>query len=309
MRLLSLLLSLSTLLAPCAHASDIPEDKPICTRPFPKPTSYTFSSTHAEIAVLDSGGAGKPVVFVHGNSFCKEFFAKQFQSGLVEQYRLIAIDLPGHGQSSKAHRPEQTYNVNGYSQVLMECINGLHLENPFLVGWSMGGHVVLDALAKGQKCAGVLITGTPPIEMSYAGFEKGFLPMPELMSLWGKERFTQEEALLFINACHCPVDLRQSPFALDTVLKTDGKCRSLLMKSIGATPSVDQKTLVETNETPLCVILGSKDKLNLDYVTKQVRYKNLFQKKVFLIEGSGHFVFWEQPSIFNSILADFLTNY
>ena len=70
---------------------------------------------------------------------------------------------------------------------------------------------------------------------------------------------------------------------------------------------MDQKTLVETNETPLCVVLGSQDSLlNLDYVIRQVNYKNLFENKVHLIEEADHLVFWSQASIFNAILADFL---
>lgn len=308
MRLFSSVFSLLTLLSPFTlFSNDLQnlEDKPICTRSFSKqPISLSFASTYADIALWDSGGRGRPVIFIHGNSCCKEVFAQQFDSELAQQYRLIAFDLPGHGQSSKATDPEKAYSIDGHVQVLYELIEELDLQRPFLVGWSLGGHVALDALAKGLKCSGVLITGTPPIEISYAGFSKGWLPMPEVMNLWSKEKFSKEEALLFLGAIHCGIDLEQNPFLLEAVLKTEG--RSQLAKSITLKPYANQKTVVETNDTPLCIILGAEDNLNLDYMTKQVKYKNLFKDKVQLVEGTGHTVFWDKSHIFNGILADFL---
>lgn len=290
-----------------SDVTSFPKNKPICTRPFSNsPTTYTFSSTHADVAVWDSGGPGKPVVFVHGNSLCKEVFMQQFNSELTQKYRFIAFDLPGHGQSSKASDPEKIYCLDGYAQVLIELMGELHLENPFLVGWSLGGHIVLEALAKGQKCAGVLMTGTPPIEVSYKGFQKGFRSTPEMMHLWSKKEFTKDEALLFLHAGKCRIDPKHHPFVLEAVLKTDGRCRDLLTKTIGTTPCANHKILVETNDTPLCMVLGTEDNLNLDYVTTEVKYLNLFTGKVHLIEGAGHTVFWEQPQLFNAILANFL---
>ena len=146
MRLLLPILPLLALLSPLALDADlvpIPEGKPICTRPFSRePITYSFSSTYADIAVWDSGGTGRPVIFIHGNSCCKEVFTHQFHSELPGQYRLIALDLPGHGQSSKARDPKKGYCIDGHSQIVIELIEKLHLESPFLVGglWAAMSH-------------------------------------------------------------------------------------------------------------------------------------------------------------------------
>lgn len=309
MRTLPFILSTIAVLSPYAlHSNEVfvPENKPICTRPFPlEPTTYTFSSTHGDICVWDSGGTGKAVLFIHGNSCCKEVFTKQFNSDLTKKYRFIALDLPGHGQSAKAINPEKTYCLDGYSDVLIELIKELRLENPFVVGWSLGGHVALNALAKGQTFAATLITGTPPIEITYQGFQKGWLPIPEIMHLWGKEKFTTNDANLFIKCTNLRFDLKKDSFILDAVLKTDGLCRSQLAKSMGTKSVANQRTLVETNNTPLCIIQGTEDRVNLDYLKNEVKYKNLFNGKIYEIEGAGHAVFWEEPEIFNAIVADF----
>lgn len=302
-----MLAAFSPLVLPTAFAA-IPEYKPTCALPYPQETkTYTLTTTHGDISVWDSGGDGKPVIFLHGNSCCKEVFAPQFNSNLAIKYRFIAIDLPGHGQSAKAVDPEKTYCFDGYSEVLIELIQKIKLENPAVIGWSLGGHIALNALAKDQKFAGILITGTPPIELTPAGFEKGFLPVPELMKLWSKINFTKEDAILFLTGTNTRIDFEKDPFLLDAVLKTDGLCRSYLSASIVKKTVANQKTLVETNATPLCIVLGKNDKVNLTYVTKEVKYKNLFNGKVYEIEDAGHAVFWEQPETFNAILSEFLS--
>ncbi|MBS0604167.1 MAG: alpha/beta hydrolase [Verrucomicrobia bacterium] len=284
-------------------------DRPICLGPPIKdPKYYTIPTSHGEVAVWDTLGSGKPVLFLHGNSCCKEVFSPQLNSNLAKQYRFIAIDLPGHGQSERALDPEKTYSFDGYADVVMEVIQKMKLQNPAVVGWSLGGHIALSALDKGQPFAGVLITGTPPIELTPAGFQKGFHPIPGIMELWSKPHLTKEEAIRFIRGTNTAFDLEKDPFILDAVLKTDGQCRVFLSQSIWKNSIVNQKTIVETNATPLCIIQGRNDKINLSYLTQEINYKNLFNEQVYIIEEAGHAAFWEKPEAFNAILDEFLTS-
>ena len=78
-------------------------------------TRYT---SHGEISVVESSGTGLPVVMIHGNSSCKEVFARQLESPLADKYRMIAFDLPGHGASQDAVDPARTYSMPGYADVM-----------------------------------------------------------------------------------------------------------------------------------------------------------------------------------------------
>jgi pimeloyl-ACP methyl ester carboxylesterase len=70
---------------------------------------FMLPTRHGRVAVSDSdsdsdsgsGGAGPAILLIHGNSACKEAFARQF-SALRADHRLIAFDLPGHGVSDNA---------------------------------------------------------------------------------------------------------------------------------------------------------------------------------------------------------------
>ena len=67
------------------------------------------------IAAYESEGTGRPIVLIHGNSSSSRVWSKQLEGSLGKKYRLIAIDLPGHGDSAPAPDPEKDYSAAGYS--------------------------------------------------------------------------------------------------------------------------------------------------------------------------------------------------
>lgn len=269
--------------------------------------NYFVETAQGKISIWDSKNEGSPVLFIHGNSACKEAFEKQFKSSIGDHYRFIAMDLPGHGNSDKAHDPENTYTVSGYADVAIEVIKKLGLEKPVVVGWSLGGHVGLNIIQKSQKIAGLLIIGTPPINISMEGFKEGFLPLPLFQTLFTQMEFTREEASTFMSGSGFDTD--KNTFIVDAAQKTDGIARPTLVGSMAKGIGGDQKAIVETDDTPLCVVQGANDQgINNQYIREKVNYKNLFNRKVYEVKDSGHAVFWQKPDEFNAILSQFLTH-
>ena len=60
---------------------------------------FFFDTSAGKIAYLDTKGSGFPIILVHGNSCSSAVFRKQIDT-LKDKYRLIAVDLPGHGKVS-----------------------------------------------------------------------------------------------------------------------------------------------------------------------------------------------------------------
>src|SRR3989304_7031405 len=98
-----------------------------------------------KIAYYESDGKGQAVVMIHGTSLSSLSFRKQFESPLGERYRLIAIDLPGHGMSDNALEPEKTYTLPGNADILVSFVKQLGLQKAVFVGWSLGAYVTLEA--------------------------------------------------------------------------------------------------------------------------------------------------------------------
>ena len=84
-------------------------------------------------------GEGKDaVVFIHGWS-CNLNFWKANLPAFVNQSRVIAIDLPGHGESDK---PQVTYSMDLFARAIDAVLQDAKVERATLVGHSMGAPVI-----------------------------------------------------------------------------------------------------------------------------------------------------------------------
>lgn len=83
-------------------------------------------------------GAGKPLVMIPGWSQSAAQFKNQL-SGLSDRYRIIAIDMRGHGESAK---PDHGYHIERLSADVHEFLVGKNLSDVILAGHSMGSSVI-----------------------------------------------------------------------------------------------------------------------------------------------------------------------
>ena len=91
-----------------------------------------------------AGRTGPPVLFVHGN-VSSSLFWQPMMLALPEPYRPLAIDLRGFGDTDD-EPVDATRGVRDFSDDLAAAIEALGLDSVHLVGWSMGGGVVLQYL-------------------------------------------------------------------------------------------------------------------------------------------------------------------
>ena len=102
--------------------------------------------TVAMLSVPDRAGpASPPVLFVHGN-VSSSLFWQPTMLALPEPYRPLAIDLRGFG-GTDPEPVDATRGLRDYADDLAATIEALGLAAVHLVGWSMGGGVVLQYLA------------------------------------------------------------------------------------------------------------------------------------------------------------------
>jgi pimeloyl-ACP methyl ester carboxylesterase len=265
--------------------------------------SYVLPTSHAAIAVSESAGSGPPVLLIHGNSGCKEVFRNQMEGEIGARWRLIAFDLPGHGRSSNARDPSRTYQIPGYADLVAELAWLLGLERFAAFGWSLGGHVGLEALTRCSGLAGLMITGTPPVPVTPEGLGQGFLPS-EHMAITGKQDLTEAEAEDYARAICVPFD----PLVLNAVKRTDGRARTMMLGAALSGWGTDERHLVETLDRPLGVVAGGEDPFVNNAYLQGIAYKHLWDGAVHVLPGIGHAPFWQAPEQFNPLLARFLAD-
>lgn len=254
------------------------------------------------IAVYDSRGEGRPVLFIHGNSANAQTFRRQFESALARDYRLVAFDLPGHGRSAHAADVQETYTLPGLAAVVAGLVEHLRLEGPILAGWSLGGHVALEAVQLADV-GGCLIYGTPPLAIPPA-MEQCFLPNPAAAVAFAPS-MDGEQATALANAFVRPGGKAPPSFG-EAILASDGRARSNVGASVMAGNYSDEVRIVAGMEAPLAILHGAQDQLvSLNYL-ESLSAPTLWRGAVQVIEDAGHAAHWEQPERFNTLLAAFV---
>jgi abhydrolase domain-containing protein 6 len=81
--------------------------------------------------------SAQTILMVHGFAANKDNWLR-FARHLSQDYRVIALDLPGFGASDK---PAGSYDVGTQTERLASVIDALGIEQLHLIGNSMGGHI------------------------------------------------------------------------------------------------------------------------------------------------------------------------
>lgn len=264
--------------------------------------SREVETAQGRVALLDSSGTGMPVVFIHGNSGSRQVFQEQFDADFAKAYRIIAIDLLGHGQSDNALDPRQVYTVPGHAAVLIDVLRSLKIHRAALFGWSLGGHIGLEMIGQGFDAAGIMIVGTPPIKLGLLGMIRGFQTQLDLL-LATRGTLRPHEIKRFARAC---VGEKYAPLLYETIARTHVRARPILARGMMTGLGLDQRWIVENLPTPVAVVNGSCEPFaRLEYLSS-LAYRNLWGGQCHIIEGAGHAPFLEAPEQFNLLLSSFL---
>jgi pimeloyl-ACP methyl ester carboxylesterase len=275
-------------------------------------TKTTLSTPHGTLSITDTGGIGRPaVLFIHGNSFHSGIFRPLLSNTkLTASHRLIAFDLPGHGDSSNAPDPEASYTQPAYADAALRVLRHLGARDVVVVGWSLGGHVALEMLALlppppaaegATRVRGTVLVGTPPV--ARRGVAAGFRAAGGLVAAAGREGLTRGEEEAFARAAS---EEPREAWMVEAVRRADPRARRIMFEAFAAGRGADQRAVVGSKDVLVAVVNGKMEPfVNLEYV-RGVEYGNLWKGECFELEGLQHAPFWGDPERFVGILMEFL---
>ena len=262
-----------------------------------------IDAPNGAIAVHQSAGQGPPVVLIHGNSSSSRVFLRQLEGPLGQCFRLVAVDLPGHGASDNAKDPS-AYSLPGHARAVRAALEALGIDQAHFIGWSLGGHVALEMAPDLRDPRGFVIFGTPPLTSGEA-MREAFLPNPA-MKVTFQESVDSIEASAYVAAFFRPGFADIPPFFIDDVLRTDGRARSNLGASIRPGGARDEGAVVRDLKVPLAVLHGGEEQLVNARYFGSVAMPTLWRGAVQMIPEAGHTPQWETPQIFDALIEAFL---
>jgi non-heme chloroperoxidase len=253
--------------------------------------------------VVETGDPrGPAILFLHGCSQSWLTWDRQLRSELARRYRLVAMDLRGHGSSE---RPRDGYDDSRlWAADVDAVIRELDLDRPVLCGWSYGPLVILDYIRHyGQERLGGIhfVGGITRLgsEAAAAVISAEFLALlPGLFSNDLGEGVRGVESLLHL----C---FSREPEASDlyTMLGFGVSVPPFVRQAL-LTRVVDNDDLLPAIVTPVLITHGALDAVVGQRVVTQ--HKTLLpHAQVDIMPDAGHAAFWDDAARFNQRLGAF----
>ena len=249
----------------------------------------------------DDRGSGRPVLLVHGVSMSRRFFEHN-PDGLAERFRVVSVDLRGHGESP-AH--EGGHTVAQYARDLHDVIDRLGLARAVAVGWSMGTMVVWDMIRQfgAGDLAGHVNVSQGPSDLKREGWELGAFSMDELFGLLeaAQEDFraVMAEFVPSMFADERPADELRMLVDQTQALGANAATCILLDQSLR-----DFREVVGSYRLPTLYAWGRDEKL-VPVAAGDWLAANTGAELV-MFERSGHCPMWEEPERFNRVVGDWI---
>jgi pimeloyl-ACP methyl ester carboxylesterase len=239
------------------------------------------------INYVEEGEKDPPVIFLHGAGGSYNLWLRQLE-GLKKLRRVIALDLPGHGNSEG----EGFESIDEYRDFLLEFLQAKNFERAILGGHSMGGAVALSlALAYPPKIEALVLVGTGAKlrvrEEIFAVLRQDFDAAVKLIS----------------RAAYAP-GFPQYLLALGESEMKKVNPR-LFARDFRACNAFDVMAAVKNLTMPTLIICGEQDLFTpLKY--SQYLEKEIPGARLSLIKEAGHMVMVEKPHHVNECMAEFI---
>ncbi len=229
-------------------------------------------------------GEGTPLIFIHPPGMGRVVFSKQHK--LRRHFRLIMVDLSGHGDSISS---ENYASMDTYVEEIKAVLDSLHLSTCIVVGYSAGGIVAQKfACTYKDRVSSLILIG---------GYPKVTNPKLKMAHLIGMKLVRRHPNLLtsIISKAHTDTKLDRSELTLHMKKANPDIWYHFYKQSL----HFDGIKEVEKLDIPLLLIYGEKS----DWINDQLKcYKNCYPKKVIIIPGATHQIPTRYHDSLNTIL-------
>ena len=267
-------------------------------------TEKTLRVGDLDFSYNEGGPSQAPaLLLIHGFGADKSHWSR-FAKHLTDNYRVIAVDLPGFGQSSV---PDGSFDVGSQTERLIAFIDALELEKIHVVGNSMGGHI-----------AALMAARHPDRVLSAALMDNAGVNAPRQSQLFARIEGNQDNPLIIERAEDYPELLKfvfvEQPLLTEPLKHHLGQlasARSAHLKRVFAhlrERYVPLEPELPKIKAPVLMLWGDQDQV-LDISSTEVMKPLLERSETVILKNCGHLPMLERPSESAGYYQNFLTRY
>lgn len=267
---------------------------------------YIETSDGVLLAVYESGNPkGESIVFLSGFGFSHTAFTLQNRSFLAEKYRLISVDLRGHGDSSKPIDPDAYTTSQAWARDLEAVFTQCKCSDTVVVGWSFGAMVFMDWLRCNEPSSarGFVSVGSNAglLALDDAARER----RTAALKMFNDKQLNFDEETLAARAFARSITKGPLNDDLTTTMVTSNLKQPRYAARLVAQKSLEHHDAKSALKCPTLFVLGEHDGGNNAEVLRKLA-QSLPDARTEVMSDVGHAPFLEDPHTFNTILDRFM---
>jgi branched-chain amino acid transport system permease protein len=236
-------------------------------------------------------GEGVPVLYVHGNLGSLRWYERVMD---IPGCRTVALDMPNFGRSGPL---EGEPDIDGYADHVAAFISARALDRPVLVGHSLGGAVAISLAARSPTLIrGLVLVDSAPPSGYPTPVERH--PMIEMMR-------TSRAVLAQALASVVPT-LKDEPFFNALVDEAVLMAAPAWIGNAEALGRFDNRGKCGSFPSPVLVLRGRRDIVITEAMARET-VEAFPRARLETLEQVGHSAMVEDPSLFTTIVAGFVS--
>lgn len=256
-----------------------------------------------KLHVREGGNAtGVPLLFIHGYCQSADVWERQFSSERLRSFRLLAMDLRGHGDSEKPEDPAAYKDSQLWADDVAAVLDRVKPRRAVAIVWSYGGRVLGDYMRVhgSDRIAAIAF-------VSAISAARNDVVAPQFSALFpaalSADRAVAEPALRrFVELTYAP------GFRLDEATQTARLAEQLRVPAVARESMLKRGALnyddvLAKLDIPVVCVHGTDDNVILPVSSEQIAAA-IPNAKISRYTGVGHSPFFEAPLRFNREIAE-----
>src|ERR1035437_3873598 len=230
-------------------------------------------------------GKGRVIVLLHG-FLCSHEIWDDTQKKLSKKFRVIAIDLPGHGETPAIG---YYHSMELLAQSVKAVLDKIGVRRYIIVGHSMGGYAALAfAELYPESISGLCMFHST----SYADSEEKKKDRERIISLVKREYKNYVSEVII--SLFAPENLEKNKTEIEKVkrIATAVSKQSIINSLEGMKERKNRELIFKFSEYPVLFIVGKKDSV-INYETMFPQIGLCKYPSVLMLENAGHMGFYE----------------
>jgi len=232
------------------------------------------------------------ILLIHGTGMSARTWTRQLH-GLPPQLRVIAVDLPGHGESDSLAE----VTVDQYAEAVDRLLDALAIRSVIAVGHSLGGGVAIALASRRARLVKglLLVSSCAKLPQNYNAFEGVFRSLPAPI-----RRF-----VLFASAKRMLFPAGASAGAIQLGLEDLRACPpETVRRDTAAAKAMDLEGRARELRAPTRILCGTRDLLTPVALSHRLN-ELIAGSELHLVPGAGHMLPLESPDRVNQEIITF----